>query len=645
MYNTRHAERIIIADKYSASNLPQYLLDFARLIVFTIILVLGFQARSITAHAQASLLTEDTIDDIRIRVGTGATQREELVTVVRDAYQPVQWYYIPTQPHLYERDANGRIEPEFALVKYDYDNPVAGQPPLQGAILQFAVTLALSADQLDQVRQQIATRRNIPVGDIRLSAVPMKSAEVNVYTPGQTSPPGPSTFLQSAPNGTGLAPIFATQKMVFQIPLTAVGSNVFDALVTSGGSGVPVAVTFKFHGTTPPAGFKVKVNWRQAYRHYSSSSDFRVEASYWGLVGASYRRTSQEVFNDLVRSNSIEVELITGESFDLNEAHKYLQPILARINQQLLDIKPPPQITPAQAQLGQKGGFFGGGNYAVAFKSGADTLSGTEEISMKVRSIVERQTVASGFIGIQQYPQAVRDAAVFYAPIGFERPVFLLPQVGSSEELGIQEINMQIDAMGGSPERRLSRKNAKWTPGTSGGWRVDGSSSEAVSFGLGGFGLTPEQRRRVRFALDTRISFGPNKSPLMYQETVEPPPIGTTSVITPTDVVDLIEIDARQLKWRNVQSDGRLERIDVTITSGTRRATTSISPQLNDRVWSIPVKFVWMVKALPTPDPINVNLQFKLQGDPSTKSWASNGDLRAQSKPTRIILSDDDVPR
>src|ERR1043165_4978880 len=71
-------------------------------------------------YAQASLLTEDIIDDIKVKPG-GDEKKAYTVTVVRDAFQREQWYYVPNAPRLVERIINGKRYPEFALVKYQYD--------------------------------------------------------------------------------------------------------------------------------------------------------------------------------------------------------------------------------------------------------------------------------------------------------------------------------------------------------------------------------------------------------------------------------------------------------------------------------------------------------------------------------------------
>jgi hypothetical protein len=65
------------------------------------------------AQAQASLAAEDIIDEVPVKIGNAV----EKFTVIRDAIQTDQWYYVPDQPRIAERVmSSGQREPEFALV-------------------------------------------------------------------------------------------------------------------------------------------------------------------------------------------------------------------------------------------------------------------------------------------------------------------------------------------------------------------------------------------------------------------------------------------------------------------------------------------------------------------------------------------------
>ena len=198
--------------------------------------------------AQASLAAEDRIDEIPVEIN-GV---QESFTVIRDGRIPEQWYYMPDRPRVFERTVDGEAKPELALVHYQFQDPDDPQKLLEGGLLLFAASLSLPSEAIPQLEKVIRAK----VEDdqpIRLAAIPFKAAQVNLYTPKE------GKLIASAPQGEGIAPTFATQKMAFSVPLTRVGSDVYDELV-HGNTGMPVSVELTYNGLTPPAGFKVKVD-------------------------------------------------------------------------------------------------------------------------------------------------------------------------------------------------------------------------------------------------------------------------------------------------------------------------------------------------------------------------------------------------
>src|SRR5688572_30252095 len=68
-------------------------------------------------------------------------------TLIRDVQRLEKWYYFPQRPQLLERSAGGQErEPEFSLIRYQYDNPTQPEHPDEGAIVQFATTLVAHDD-------------------------------------------------------------------------------------------------------------------------------------------------------------------------------------------------------------------------------------------------------------------------------------------------------------------------------------------------------------------------------------------------------------------------------------------------------------------------------------------------------------------
>jgi len=346
---------------------------------------------STDAFAQASLAAEDIAEDVKATLD-GVP---ETFTVVRDALQRNQWYYIPNAPRLYERAFQGKREPEFSLVRYQFPDPDNAAKLLEGGILQFAATLSVPPEALEELKKAVADKfPGTKSEEIRLSGLPLKSAKVSLLTPQK------GALLSSQPQGGGVGPANASQKMVFMLELTSNGADVYEKL-TRGNTGVPVHIEFVYLGLTPKAGFRVNVDWDQTYSHYSRDEKFRARASYWGLAGANARADITSIRDELTRAKAIKVEAIEGEGFDMSKIDAYLQPLLKRINDELIeDMKPPSEVDPAKADDPGTAGYFGGVGYAVAMKSVTKVKHGNEVIDYRFQKIVERANIADGFLGI-----------------------------------------------------------------------------------------------------------------------------------------------------------------------------------------------------------------------------------------------------
>jgi hypothetical protein len=91
-----------------------------------------------TAISQASLASEDIINSLKVG--------DESFTVVRDAVQRDQWYFIPDRPRLFEKKTGNVTTPEFALLKYQFKDPANAANLLEGGVLQFSASLDLQSN-------------------------------------------------------------------------------------------------------------------------------------------------------------------------------------------------------------------------------------------------------------------------------------------------------------------------------------------------------------------------------------------------------------------------------------------------------------------------------------------------------------------
>jgi len=582
---------------------------------------------SSTGWAQASLAAEDKIDEVPVTID-GV---KESFTVIRDARTPEQWYYAPDRPRLFERTFQGRSEPDFALIRYQFKDPKNPQSLLEGGLVQFAVSLGIPSEAIPQLVDAIGKKSKIPKEKIRLAALPMKSATVALYTP-------QGDFMASTPQGAGIAPTFATQKMVFSVALTKIGSDVYDELV-KGNTGIPVAVEFTYSGVSPPLGFKVSVNWDQTYSFYSKDEKFRARASVLGYFGATTDAERQKIRETLEQNNCIKIEVITGSGFKMEDANKYIEPMLNRINQEILEnLKAPEKITPTEAGKPElsKAKFLTAG-YSVAVKDVKKVKKGTETLTFDTREVVERKTVASGFAGIGRYPEPMRNKLVTIVPPGpWRSAFFVLPAVGDAEDLGINQVDLEIGLKTGDKVRES--QVVMWRPKE--GWKdKNGQPRTVLVFGLMGLGAGDAPLKNASFASKAKITLKREVLEVTQQSEVFS---GETAITTPLAAVEAVAVDGSNLTWRRIKPEADLVFVNVTLQSGGK---TFSPPRLQARrengKWVEPGPMYWLIPK--SSAAVTAVIKFGLN-DGRMIDWKHNGkDLRQALSSLEITLLDSDV--
>jgi hypothetical protein len=400
----------------------------------------------ISAIAQVSLSSDHVID-------IAVDGYENKFTVIRDGRDQNQWYYMPDMPRLVEKSQGGKKIPEFTLLRYQYHNDKDLEKLVEGGFLQFGVTAEIPTDAFTQIKEYLENRFGKA---IKLGSVIFKSAQVSAYTPVNAAVNDSSTIMGAAGVGSGIAPVFSTQKMVFSFPYNKIGSNVINTLISSQ-TGIPVFVTLNYIGLTPKLGLKVEWDWQSIYNHYSSDEKFKASASYFGWVGASYEYSSQKIWDILTSDNSIRISGITGEGFNPQDLDKILQPILARINSEILaGVQPPEKIAPAVASAPSASGRFFSVGYSVAMKEKHEIKSGKGTFDFSVQNMVERTTVIGGFMGIGSYSKDVRDLLVLNSTEDdYKSASIILPSPLSNDnwaELKINKIDLSLSMINDDKE-------------------------------------------------------------------------------------------------------------------------------------------------------------------------------------------------
>lgn len=431
------------------------------------------------ALAQASIASENIIDTVSFSYtdATGTKQKED-VTLVRDEREVKQWYYVPSKPVLVTTYVGGRAIPQFSLLTYDYKDP-GSQNIASAGLLNFSARLSLPPEAIEAMlaaaKVVVAEKHGAAIAsNIRIAALPINKATVAVYA-------GDGKLVGTA-EGTGTAPTFASQTMAFSIPLTQLGAAVLDDLV-KGTAGVRTAVAFSYNGITPKCGYRITADYSRARDFYSKNEKIAARASYYGWFSGSYSKETTDIRDALIQEGALKTEILASNECSPERLDALMLPILKRINDQVLaTFKPPEKIDPAVAGTPSTGGYFGGVGYSVAVKKVTELTTLKEVINFEQSTIVERNTVAQGFIGIGNYSEDIRKQLVTMVDGSINPGVYLaLPQVPD----GIERVDMTVSLRAG--EKTYASSPFQYTRATN-VWKnlQTGASTERISFSTKG---------------------------------------------------------------------------------------------------------------------------------------------------------------
>lgn len=544
------------------------------------------------ASGQASLKGGDQTS-IVVNVNEGQGQEVlESFTVIRDATNSSQFYYVFDQPRLVERTrADGTSVPEFSLITYQFRNPNNLNAILEGGILQFAVTLDLAPIVIDRLKKKLAETMNMNGDeDLKLAPLPMKSAKVILYTPG-------GDLMPTNVFGSGSAPTFASQKMVFSIDLTQIGADVYKAL-TTGNTGIPVAIEFDYAGVTPASNFEVVVNWDEVRKFYARNEKFRASAGWWGF-GASAKADRNRIVDQLKTAKCIEIRQTRGE--EGNElADKLLEVVLVRIGEEMGErLEPPEKIEPPKAPKPGGGGWFGGVGYSAAIEKREVARKGTETISFQSSQIVNQTTYMSGFIGVGGYSDEVKSKLFGFVPAGQWSKVYVMvPTIFADKKYHVDDamLNIQLKQDGNT----LSNHTLKWDKDDQVWTLRDTAISTTLGFlqPLQEFVGNGDNPNNLQFETELKLM----QDGLDFGVTARGPVFEADRAIWNLPAVTkVIGIDASGLKWNldDREDAGLVESLEVKLNYSDngvkKRWSKMIKPWYENNQRQRPGEIAWLV--------------------------------------------------
>ncbi len=585
---------------------------------------------SLLAKSQPSLLSGD-MQELVIQYNG----KEESFTVVKDAFNNSQWYYIPNTPRLNEVKINNRTTPEISLLRYQFaDETVAGGIK-DGGILQFSVSLSPEPAALLALKTELIAKLSDAAGgiapNISLAPLPVKSATATIYSPTD------NTIVSNA-FGTGNFPIFASQKAPFVLYLTKQGADINDALMggsTSSNTGIPVVIEFSFYGLTPPASLRVKANYRKIFKHYSEDKVLKTKASYYGLFGASSTMRWTNIKEKLQVNGALTVEKIGSQEISEENMDIVMQGVMKRINDNIFQMmSPPPAIPPATSGTPKVSGRFASAGYNASFKKVELISELDEEFTWTERKIVERKTIAGGFIGVGQYPDDIKKTIAQFVPgFNWQTAHFILPEPGNQPELSQVTIKTELLKNGVS----VASRTALWSPAAS--WKsIPGNRPVSnLDFAIAPYlnsGSTPSD---LKFKTTTTLLQAGKQLVLESVQDlvnggipVTPPEVGITPVI----------FDPSDLLFKNIIPSEKLIRVQVQMKIGNLEYSKTIQPKFTEGNYSQPQPVSWLVKkSAIESNPVSVTLKYEYAGNTPSKTITME-DLKLTEPALNYLLRD-----
>lgn len=414
-------------------------------------LALGF---FVCASVQAlPSLDPQNWDTLQVDEKIGNSTDQTMITVIKDSSKPLVWYYVPNKPRLAEtnskKDGKTVTRPIFQLMTMQTKSAKTKNIYEEG-LLQFSLRMDLQPETASQAKNLIFKKMEKDgtaksIDDIRLLPLPVSSSTVSIYKPS-------GEWLSGGIQQPTIAPIFSTQAVPFQINLTSFGADAMKALTQKGQGGLGVYYEMSFEGVLPPAKLTVEVNWDQTFKHFSENTKTK---SYWNaclFAGGTKRTDVSSITESLVENKCIKITT-EGRESDMEALQTVLDPILERINKELIEkMSPPDKVDPAKADEPSYGaGMFSGSGSSYAMKSKNVVKTGKESISFDRSLIITRATSCGTFIGIGNYDKAViEDANIVMDPGNWEKAYYTIPAVGKDPQLLSITLNQYVQYKEGS---------------------------------------------------------------------------------------------------------------------------------------------------------------------------------------------------
>ncbi len=516
------------------------------------------------------------------------------VTVHQDHADPKTFFYLPRKPRLTMTMRDGKPVPQYRFQRFQFKDPENANGLLEGAVMQFAVNLAMSGAELDEIKNGIKSQVMIPdpkdptitrpidLMEINLKQIPIRDSVLSVYDP-----------VTGEKLGKGLPPALSPTTLNADIPFT-VKMDVISAQLanklTEGTTGISCAFVYNYDVISEAAGFKITVNWSKVFDHYSKHTEEaeKIRSGWWIFSSNSEdKKTSTTTLTEsLVNSSAVVVDVTSSKAFPADKLNGYMQPVLDAITKELGG-DATPKVDPAKADAATAESNQGGltKNTNTVEKTIKITTSGTRTWNFNAREVFSITQPASGFIEVGAF---MKDPAIKRLLVpdtvtdeNYESARISLPVLSTSKAQGITSVTLQVMATDG---KTTDGKNemVTWTPndkveGGLGAWRYGsskaalGMETDQLTFGLETFrnklGDAFKQKMGFRVISTVDYKIGTD-SGTIYHKAIVPMFNGNVPLFQPLNHLGMVEIDPALMDIVSNKEEG-ISIVDLTIVTPT----------------------------------------------------------------------------
>jgi len=260
-----------------------------------------------------------------------------------------------------------------------------------------------------------------------------------------------------------------------------------------------------------------------------------------------------------------------------------------------------------------------------------------DTISFSIKQLVERKSVAGGFVGLGAYSEAVRKKLQILIANGkWESAYFVLPPISDDDDIGVKRIAMELRLM--NKGKLYSSQVFNWTKEKK--WTDKNGKERAVAaFPLIELARDDPEMSDKTFEIDATINAGNSVLKIKEQTSAGN---SENNIALPLSLVDIVKVDPELLTFKSLTPDAKLAFITVNLTNGTSQVNGSIKPKIINGVATSPRPFYWLLPKSDAGSPVVPNIVFTLT-DGTKVNWKGNGKkLNEPGMSYEIILQDAD---